>query len=410
VFPAGYRLGAAKSNAELAVVLLSQPSRWDSIVNAGNRMRASCNRESLLAAFGMVSGVVVARSPKPILQNVKFIASAGGDSILMATDMEVGIRHRILGVQVEQPGSVILPTAQIGSILRTTLDAELTVETNEERLIVRGEHSEFVLPIEDPNLFPEVPDFGVSSYHVVTAPDLRKLIRRTIFATDVESTRYALGGVLVELTAETLTMVGTDGRRLARMSCAVETENDPASPSGFPVIPVKVLKLIERNLADGAPPVHLTIQTGSSVLLRTENAVIYSRLVEGRFPRYQDVFPTHVDVKIPLEARSLRTAVEQASIVTSEDSRGVDFQFSSGVLRLVSQSADIGSSHVELPIAYDGKSVEITFDPRYLVDALRTLDDDTVVTAELIDAKNAAVFKTSDHYTYVVMPLTRERA
>ena len=102
-------------------------------------------------------------------------------------------------------------------------------------------------------------------------------------------------------------------------------------------------------------------------------------------------------------------AVEQASIVTSDESRGVDFQFSAGVLRLISQSADVGSSHVELPIAYDGKAVDITFDPRYLVDALKTLDDTTTVTAELIDSKNAAVFKTDDRYTYVVMPLTRER-
>jgi DNA polymerase-3 subunit beta len=154
----------------------------------------------------------------------------------------------------------------------------------------------------------------------------------------------------------------------------------------------------------------LTFQAGTAVLMRTENAVIYSRLVEGRFPRYQDVFPSSVEVKIPLEVGSLRMAVEQASIVTSEESRGVDFQFGSGVLRLISQSADVGSSHVELPIAYDGKAVDITFDPRYLVDALKTLDDRATITAELIDSKNAAVFKTDDRYTYVVMPLTRERA
>ena len=329
-------------------------------------MRALCNREALLTAFGMVSGVVPLRSPKPILQNVKLIADADEGSVLMGTDLEVGIRHRVLGVKVEQPGSVILPTAQIGSILRTSSDDELSIETNEDRLILRGLHSEFTLPVEDANLFPEVPDFAATSYHVVAAGDLKRLIRRTIFATDVESTRYALGGVLVELTADSIAMVGTDGRRLARMSAPAEAENDPPALTGSPVIPVKALKLIERNLADSDPPVHLTIQSGSAVLMRTESAVIYSRLVEGRFPRYQDVFPASVDVKIPLEAGSLRAAVDQAAIVTSEDSRGVDFQFSPGVLKLISQSADVGSSHVELPISYDGKAVEITFDPRLL--------------------------------------------
>jgi DNA polymerase III subunit beta len=377
-------------------------------------MKALCNREGLLAAFAMVSGVVPARSPKPILQNVKLAVDADLGSVLMGTDLEVGIRHRVLGVKVEEPGAVILPTVQIGSILRTSSDEELAVETtdsDESGLIVRGLHAEFKLPIEDASLFPEVPDFAATSYHVIGAANLKKLIRRTIFATDLESARYALGGVLVEFTPESrqIGMVGTDGRRLARMITVAEAEENPPTPSGTPVIPVKALKLIERNLVDDDLSVHLTIQSGTAVLVRTDSAVIYSRLLEGRFPRYQDVFPANVEVKIPLEAGPLRLAVEQASIVTSEESRGVDFRFDSGVLKLSSQAADVGSSHVELPIAYEGKPVEITFDPRYLIDALKTLDDTTNITAELTDAKTAAVFKTSDHYTYVVMPLTRER-
>jgi DNA polymerase-3 subunit beta len=266
-----------------------------------------------------------------------------------------------------------------------------------------------MLTIEDASIFPEVPDFAATSYHVVKAADLKKLIRRTIFATDIESTRYALGGVLIELTGESIAMVGTDGRRLARMSAVAEEENNPPPLTGSPVIPVKALKVIERNLADDDPPVHLTFQNGVAVLMRSKRAVIYSQLVEGRFPRYQDVFPTNSDVKIPLEVGPLRIAVEQASILTSEDSRGVDFQFSSGVLRLMSQSATVGNSVIELPIVYEGKTVEITFDPRYLTDALKTLDDTTSITAELIDSNNAAVFKTNDRYAYVVMPLTREQ-
>jgi DNA polymerase-3 subunit beta len=374
-------------------------------------MKALCDREGLLNAFGMVSGVVPARSPKPILQNVKLVADPDDGPILMATDLEVGIRHRVLGMKVEQPGSVILPTARIGSILRTSSDddRELYFEADGDHLLVRGLHTEFKLPGEDPSLYPEVPDFAATSFHVVAAADLRKLIRRTMFATDVESTRYALGGVLVELTDESITMVGTDGRRLARMAAPAEAESGATPPAGSPVIPVKALKLIERNLNDDDPPVHLAVQAGAAVLIRTDQAVIYSRLVEGRFPRYQDVFPSNVEVKIPLEVGSLRLAVEQASIVTSDESRGVDFQFTSGVLKLASQAADVGSSHVELPIAYEGKPVEITFDPRYLTDALKTLDDSATITAELIDAKNAAVFKTEDRYTYVVMPLTRDR-
>jgi DNA polymerase-3 subunit beta len=375
-------------------------------------MKALCNRKGLLDAFGMVGGVVPVRSPKPILQNVKLVVEADEGSILMATDLEVGIRCRVLGVKVDQPGTVILPTQRMNQILRASTDEELAIEVEDDQLIVRGLRSEFKLPSEDPDLFPEVPDFAATAFHVIAADDLRRGIVRTMFATDVESTRYALGGVLAEFGNGTLTLVGTDGRRLARMVVPAEAEGGATPPSPSPVIPVKALKLIEKNLADEEEksPVHLAVQTGTAVLLRVPGkAVIYSRLVEGRFPRYQDVFPGNVEVKIPLEVGTLLTVVEQASIVTSDESRGVDFAFGPGQLKLTSQAADVGSSHVELPIAYDGKPVEITFDPRYLIDALKTLDETAPLTAELIDAKNAAMFKTEDQYTYVVMPLTKDR-
>lgn len=375
-------------------------------------MKAVCNRENLLAAFGMVSGVIKANTPKPILQNVKLVAAPGEETTLLATDLEVGIRYRVLGVDVDGAGAVILPTGRMGQILRTSRESELHLETDGDQLVVRDLHAQFKLPSDDPDLFPEVPDFAASAYHVVKAADLRRAIRRTIFATDVESTRYALGGVLIELSAEALTMVGTDGRRLARVVTPAEAEGGAAPPSGQPVVPVKALKLIERNLADedDDASVHLAFQGGSACLVRVPGrAVIYSRLVEGRFPRYQDVFPSSVEVRVPLEAGSLLAAVEQASIVTSEDSRGVDFRFGDGLLKLTSRAADVGAADVELPIRYDGKAVEITFDPRYLTDALKTLDEAAPITAELIDHKNAAVFKTEDQYTYVVMPLTRDR-
>ena len=372
-------------------------------------MRVFCKRDALLSAFTMVSGVIPARSPKPILQNVKLIAERGDLPILMGTDLEVGIRYQVIGVRVEEPGMLILPAAQVGAILRTSGDEELELETQEGQLTIRGYSSEFTLSVEDASLFPEVPNFCGDNYHIINAGALRKLIRRTIFATDLESARYALGGVLVELSGDLISMVGTDGRRLARMTAPVEVHNEAPIPIGTPVVPVKALKLIERNLVDENSLVHLIIQSGTALLIRTDTTVIYTRLVEGRFPRYQDVFPVNVTVKVPLEAGRLRLAVEQASIVTNDESRGVDFRFSSGVLKLVSQAADVGSSHISLPITYEGSPVEITFDPRYLVDALRTLDDVALVTAELIDSKNAAVFKTADNYTYVVMPLTRER-
>jgi DNA polymerase-3 subunit beta len=369
-------------------------------------LKALINRKGLLAAFQGVSGVAPSKSPKPILESLKFIVGEDG-STLMATDLAVGVRYRVLGVKVDRPGSVILPTAKMQQILATSTDDELSIESDDVGITVTGIRSKFRLPSEDPDLFPEVPEFDTASYFAVGAADLRRLIRRTSFATDVESTRYALGGCLVEVAAESIAMIATDGRRLAKMVGQVEAIGEP-TVTGSPVLPVKALKLIDRNIDDDDTPVHLSFSP-QHALIRTDSATTYTRLVEGRFPRYQDVFPTAPATRIPLEVGPLRLAVEQATIATSDESRGVDFTFGNGSLVLSSQAADVGSSTIELPIDYDGSEIVITFDPQYLAAMLKVLDPSSGVVVELIDHKSACVIVTDDSYKYVIMPLTRSR-
>jgi DNA polymerase-3 subunit beta len=374
-------------------------------------MKALCNREGLMAAFDVAARVASARSLKPILQNLKLvIGQTETTSTLMASDLEVGVRCRVLGVKVDRPGAVILPTQRMRSILATSADEELALEVQDGELTVRGLHSEFVLQVEDPDLFPDVPDFDATAYHVVAAPGLREAIRRTIFATDVQSTRYALGGCLFEIADDSIALVGTDGRRLARMGKAAEAVNGAKTPAGQVVVPVKALKLLDRVLDEDDPPVHIAVQSGQTVLFKTNYAVVYSRLVEGRFPRYQDIPPTKCNARIPMQASPLLSAVSQASIVTSEETHAVDFRFDAGLLKLTTRAADVGRSSVEMPIEHQGAVIDVTMDPRYLLDALRTLESSTVVTAEFVDHKTAVVFRTEDDYMYIIMPLTRSEA
>ena len=375
-------------------------------------MRTLCDRDGLLVGFTMVSSVAPARSPRPILQNLKFVADPDG-SLLLATDQEVGIRFRVLGVKVDQPGAAILPTQKMAQILKTSRDSELALETDDGgSILVRGLNARFKLPGEDPDLFPVFDDFTASAYHVVAAADLKKLIKRTIFATELESTRFALGGVLFEFSPEgnLLTGVGTDGRRLAHTQVPAEPEGGVTPPAGQPVIPVKALKLLDRNLDDDDPPVHIAFPSPNAVVIRTDRSVIWSRLVEGRFPRYRDVFPTSCEARIPIEAGLLRSRVEQAAIVTSDESRGVDFTFADGKLTLAARAADSGESQVEMPIRYSGATIEITFDPTYLLEMLKVLPEEEEIVIELIDDNNAAVIRHADRYSYILMPLSRDRS
>lgn len=371
-------------------------------------MKIVCDRKQLLAALGQVGGVVPARSPKPILTNVRLTAEPMREPELEATDLEVGIRMTVPGVRVESPGQMLLPHARLSQILSASGDAEMTIESSGDGLTIRGPLSKFKLPAQDPALYPEVPGFDSDAYHAVAAPDLRKAIRRTMFATDPESTRYALGGVLFELSDKALVAVATCGRRLARQEVPAEAEGGAGAPEGKPVVPLKALKLIDRNLADDDPPAHVRILGLQGAVVRAGRATIHTRLVEGRFPRYQDVFPAAPEVKVPLAAGSLLRAVGQAAILTSDESRGVDFRFDGQTLTLTTNAADVGAATITLPAPHEGRAVEITFDVRYLADALKTLDDDAELAAELIDGRIAAILKTTDGYAYVVMPLTRD--
>ena len=370
-------------------------------------MKAQCGREALVEAWGLVSGAVPYRSPRPVLQNIKMVASPDG-SHLMALDLEVGVTVRMLGCEVEESGVCLLPQT-FGRIIQANDDAELSIETVETGVDVAGHHSHWTLPSEDPSLFPDVPTFDPTAWMSVAAVDLRRLIVRTVFATDVESTRYALGGCLVERTDDTMAFVGTDGRRLARQVVVAEHHGADEPVTSQMVVPSRTLKLLLKHL-DGTGNVRMALQGNSSVLFDTGQATLYSRLVEGRYPNFQSVIPADHKVAIPLEVGPLKAAVQQAGIVTSEESRGVDFTFGSGSLRLSSQSADRGKSIVEIPIPYDGEPILVTMDPQYLVDALKPLDDGDELACRLTDAKNAVVLASEAlGWIYVLMPLTRDR-
>ena len=370
-------------------------------------MKLHCHRPSLATAFQTVSGIVPSRTPKDILRNVK-LQVGGGKATLIGTDQEVGIRYDIPGVETDSAGEVLLPKDRVIAILRELSDDGVDLEVGEKALWIRSGHSEFRLSAEDPAEYPPVQAFDAENYHVIPAASFKEMIRRTVFSTDVESTRYALGGVLLEIIGEKLTMAATDSRRLAVISSACSTLGKVEPRTTHPVVPAKALSLIEKSITDSDQDVYLAVYP-NSVLVKCGSSTIYSRLVEGRFPRYGDVIPTSSSVQMDLVVSPFLSAVRQAQIVTSEESRGVDFEFGHGVLRLKSIAADIGESKVEMPISYDGESLTITFDPRYIVEFLQILDSASSVKLLLNDSDSAALLKTDDGYQYVVMPLSRER-
>jgi len=371
-------------------------------------MKLTCEREKLLHGFQTVAGIAPSRSPKAILQNVKLEATSGHVT-LVATDLEVGIRTELSGFEVEADGDVLLPIGRFGAILRESPDEKLLMESDGRKILVRGAQSEFQLPAADPDEFPTVSAFEEQVYLTLPVRFFREMIRRTVFATDTESSRYALGGILMEVSPEGITAVATDGRRLARQQGPVEVGEGYQGSENATIIPSRAMTLMERALTDNEDNVMLAARE-NDVLVKSQGVTIYARLVEGRFPKWRDVFPRMDDaLQLEIAAGPFFAAVRQAAIVTSEDRRGVEFTFGEGRILLAGHGAERGESHVELPIAYDGAEVRVILDPRYLNDFLKVLEPDKVFTLAIKDPESAVVCTTDDGYAYVIMPLAADQ-
>ncbi len=372
-------------------------------------MKIVCHREGLLTACQLASAAIASREVKAVLKNIK--ASVNDERCtLMATDLELGIRLDVRGIKVEEPGEALLPTSRLIAILRESTDEELTIEASIDKCIVRGATNEFDMPNEDPSSFPDIPTFTEENYHEITGGVLREMIKRTIFAAASEGqVRFgATTGVLLELDGDRAALIATDGRRLAMMTGVAKQHGEHSTKNTTPVIPSKAMQLLERNLVEPGEIVKICLRP-NEVLMKTERAMIYSRLVEGRFPNYKQVIPSKSTVRVPLTVGPFLSAVRQAAIMTDDESKRVRFNFAKRKLTLRAQGVESGQSRVELPIDFDEKGLEISFDPKFVVDMLRVLDPDTPLTLDMTEPKTPAVFRHEPNYTYVVVPLVESK-
>ncbi len=370
-------------------------------------MKVVCKREPLLAAVQLAAGVVPSRTPKAILQSLKLVADER--ITLYATDLEVGLQCPVKDdeANVAEPGEALLPASQASSILREMRDETVTLSTSRRGTLIEGTRSRFELASEDPADYPEVPGFEGQRFHRIESELLRVMVRRTVFATDPENTRYALGGVLLELEGETVRLVATDGRRLALMEGTGEAVGDHSTAGTTTVVPAKAMNLLERHLS-GEKEATLVSVSENRIVFATPKATIISRLLEGRFPAYEAVIPKRHTGQMSVQAGELMRAVRQAAVVTTEESRGVTWELDGTELKIVGYSHDVGRSEVYVTAAYEGPPLKVAFDPRYLLDMLKTLDEGVTVRLDLIDSESAAVFRTDDGYLYVLMPLALE--
>ncbi|HMO13676.1 MAG TPA: DNA polymerase III subunit beta [Pirellulaceae bacterium] len=370
-------------------------------------MKIKFARESLLSVYQIAAAVAPQRSPKTILQNVLLCANDDGLEI-MATDMDLGVRLNVANVEIFNPGRVVVSVSRMGMILKESNDEFMTLESADRQVVITGNHVRFELDSQNPDEFPETIKFDEKDYFEIDSKVFKELIHRTLFATDTDSGRFALGGILLEFAEDTVTAVGTDGRRLAKMDGPIQVVGKPNTGNSDVIVPTRSMQMIERILAGDDGSVKLSPRT-NDLVLSFSHGYLFSRLLEGRFPKWRDVLPNRTDsIKIDLQVGPMYSAIRQAAIVASDESRGINLTFNDGTLVLSSRTAEIGKSRVEMPIAYDKAEMTVSLDHRYFADFLKVLQPERSFTFDVEDEESAAYCQTDDSYGYVIMPLSRD--
>jgi DNA polymerase-3 subunit beta len=366
-------------------------------------MKVICNRGALLDALNLTGNVVASRTPKPVLLCLKLTAEDNSLTVA-ATDLEAAIRYRDEQVQVEQPGEALVPADKLRDIVRESIDDTLSIEIAGDVCHIRGQDSHFKIFTQKATDFPPIPDFEGEPDVQMASGALKQLVSQTLFAAAKESTRYAFNGVLVVCKAKKISLISTDGRRLAMAKGDLAVGDNKLEKDGkMAIVPAKALHLLDKLLDDPEEQVSIQIRP-NQIIFHTSSATLTSNLVEGQFPPYDDVVPKDADKKMTASAADFMSAIRRAALLTTEESRGVRLAFSKKGLVLTSRSPESGEATINFACKFEGADVEIGFNPMFLSDALRVVDSDEI-TLELTAPNRPGLLKAGDNFLYVIMPV-----
>lgn len=361
-------------------------------------MKIAVNRRHFLGLLDRVASA--AASGRVTHEVLKFVRVDADKRItVQATDGEVSIM--VDGdAEVIEAGSALIDPAKTASLLKESSAEIITIEATDQAVKFHAGKSKFSLPSLDPATFPVCKRPADAKWTTTQADRLTAAINRTKFACDIDSTRYQLGGVLIEMGDMELFLVATDGRRLSKIT--IDSVGDEIGRSA--IVPQKGLAAIVKAIS-GASDVNVHI-SHSSIYVATEAAYVESRLVEGRFPNHSQVIPsTEASTKVPIEAGPFVSAMRQALVVATSENRGVDLLFAPGELSVSAKGADIGA--VETSMAIDcALNLKTTMDGRYVLDFAERCGSDEVFELNIESDSRPAVF-VSNRWTYVVMPMAR---
>ncbi|MBM3842749.1 MAG: DNA polymerase III subunit beta [Verrucomicrobia bacterium] len=371
-------------------------------------MKFKINRDHFANGLAQVLNVVGSKATMPILSNV--LIEAEKDHIsLTTTNLDLGIRCRIKA-EIKDPGAVTLPVKRLAGIVRELPNLDVTVDgsPNHQVKLTSGGSTFKIMGIGKEE-FPPLPEFGEEKAHSLAQSELATMLRSVAYAQSTDESRYILNGVYFNFRDGRLFLVATDGRRLALVSKEMEV---PADTAGAIILPAKTVGELTR-LLDKGEKVQISfndrraafqITTDKDASGLVDNIYLYSKVVEGNYPNYQQVIPKETHQRIKLERELLLQCVHRAALVCSEKANSVKIRLTSNLLEITAQSPDFGEAHEAMAISYSGPDLQVAFNPAFVMDPLKALSKDEVFF-EVKDEVSPGVFKTLDNFVCVIMPV-----
>ncbi len=370
-------------------------------------MELVVRKNDLLRELQLFQGIVERKNTIPILANV-LMEAKGGEIKFLATDLEVGLRSKC-EASVSKGGSLTLPAKKLYEIVKSLPEtAEVRIEEDKGGVKVASDKFDSrmqTLPRED---YPVVPEETGSGQATLSRASLRDMVAKTQFAITGEDTRYFLNGALFVLKPDEMTLVATDGHRLALASVKREkTKGAKESDEVRAILPKKTLSELGRLLAEGDDDIRYE-RGENHLFFAIGNRMLISRVIDGQFPAYDRVIPKGNDKSIEFDRDRITNAVRRVALLSNERSRAVKFQIEKGKVEVTSSSPEFGEAREVLVVDYAGGPVQICFNAQYVLDFLNVVDTDAV-TLELKDETSQALMKPVGsgplNYIYVIMPM-----
>lgn len=371
-------------------------------------MKFKINRDHFSNGLAQVLNVVGSKAAMPILSNV--LIEAEKDHIsLTTTNLDLGIRCRIKA-EVKEGGSITLPVKRLATIVRELPNVDVSFDTtaNHQARIASGGSNFRIMGIGAEE-FPKLPDSADDKSFTLPQGELSGMLSNVSYAQSTDETRYILNGVYFSFKDGKFTLVATDGRRLALVGKEMTV---PANSAGSIILPAKTVAELLRLLGKGEKAkiafnerrATFQIETGKDAGGLVDSIFLFSKVVEGNYPNYQQVIPKETHQRIQLDREHFLHCVHRAALVTSEKSNSVKMKLSANLLEVTASSPDFGESHESVAVQYSGPELQVAFNPQFIMDPLRALTKDAVFF-ELKDEVSPGVFKTLDNFICVIMPV-----